>query len=52
MEEIILTFIPSLINYPIFLILVELITFIFFGGFIFSSLWNLITGYTIGKYKR
>lgn len=49
MEEIILRLIPSLVNYPIFLIFTEILTYIFFGGFIFSGLWNLITGYRVNK---
>lgn len=42
MEEMILRFIPGLTNYPIFLIIAEIVTFLFFGGIIFSSFWNII----------
>ena len=41
MEEIILRFMPNLQNYPVFLILVEIISFLFFGGFVFSAIWSL-----------
>lgn len=41
MEEIILRFMPVLDNYPFLLLIVEIITFIFFGGFLFQSIWSL-----------
>lgn len=49
MENVILEFIPILDQYPFLLAIVECCTFLFFGGIIFSSLWNLITGYAFNS---
>lgn len=46
METIILNFIPQLSNYPLLLILTEILTFLFFGGFIFGGFWKLFSDYT------
>lgn len=49
MEVLILSLIPSLIDYPFFLIITEICFAFFFGGFVFSSFWNLITTLLGGK---
>lgn len=49
MENLILTLIPQLQNYPYFLVITEMCFAFFFGGFIFSSLWNLVTTLLGGK---
>ena len=49
METLILTLIPSLNLYPFLLIITEIIFALFFGGFIFSSFWNLIISLLGGK---
>lgn len=45
METMILDFIPGLADYPLLLIIVELLAFLFFGGIIWSELWGLLNGY-------
>lgn len=45
MEEMILKFAPTLANYPFLLALTSVLFVLFFGGFIFSSLWGLLNGY-------
>lgn len=45
MEAIILALIPGLSNYPFFLSLTSVLFSFFFGGFIFSAFWGLITGF-------
>lgn len=45
MEAIVLALIPGLQNYPFLLTLVCCIFALFFGGFIFSAFWSLITGF-------
>lgn len=47
MDSFVLSFIPLLSHYPLLLVLVETVTFLFFGGFIFSGIWNLIFGYYV-----
>ena len=49
MEEIIIRLIPTITDYPIFLIFTEILTYLYFGGFIFSALWNLVTGYKVNR---
>ena len=49
MENIILTLIPTLTNYPFLLVITEMCFAFFFGGFIFSGFWNLIITLLGGK---
>lgn len=49
MENLILQLIPSLTNYPFLLIVTDITFAFFFGGFIFSAFWNLITTLLGGK---
>lgn len=49
METLILLLIPSLSNYPFMLIVTEICFAFFFGGFIFSSFWNLVSTLLGGK---
>lgn len=42
MENLILSLIPELSNYPFLLVLTEMCFTFFFGGFIFSGFWNLV----------
>ena len=49
MENLILTLIPNLSNYPLLLIITEVVFAFFFGGFIFSGFWNLILSLMGGK---
>lgn len=45
MEAVILSLIPAVQNYPFLLALCECIIALFFGSFIFSAFWGLITGF-------
>lgn len=49
METLILQLIPQLSNYPFLLVITEITFAFFFGGFIFSGFWNLITSLIGGK---
>lgn len=45
MEAVILALIPGLSNYPFLLNVCSVLFAFFFGGFIFSAFWGLITGF-------
>lgn len=45
MEAVVLSLLPSLSNYPFLLLLVCTLFVIYFGGFIFSCFWGLLTGF-------
>ena len=51
MENLILTLIPGLSNYPFMLIITEICFAFFFGGFIFSAFWNLVITLLGGRIK-
>lgn len=45
METIVLALVPGLADYPFLLSAACLLFAFFFGGFIFSAFWSLITGF-------
>lgn len=48
MEAIVIALIPVLNDYPFLLALVETIFALFFGSFIFSGIWKMLTGWFDG----
>lgn len=45
MEAIVLALFPSLSDYPFLLTYVSCILCLFFGSFVFSGIWKLLTGW-------
>lgn len=45
METLILNLIPGLDSYPFLLKIIDILFALYFGGFIFSAFWGLLTGY-------
>lgn len=45
METVILALVPALADYPFLLAIAECLIALFFGSFVFSAFWGLITGF-------
>ena len=45
MEAVIIALVPALADYPFLLALAEMLIALFFGSFIFSAFWGMLTGF-------